>query len=125
MSFADTALIVDALNDTRAGQGLFQLTTDVVFDLTEIGMQGTITVPAGYVTDFASVPFLFRWLFPTTGRVSRPALLHDQLSRMGDRRATKAFYRAMKLCGVPLWQRAPMAAFVAVFTFPELYLLKG
>ncbi len=39
--------------------------------------QGKITVPCGYVTDFASVPMLLWGIFPPIGKANRACLLHD------------------------------------------------
>jgi hypothetical protein len=38
-----------------------------------------ILVPAGYVTDFASVPMLLWSFFPPIGKYNRAALVHDYL----------------------------------------------
>jgi hypothetical protein len=35
-------------------------------------------IPAGYVSDFASVPRVASWLFPRTGRYLRPSIRHDR-----------------------------------------------
>ncbi|MEJ1390138.1 MAG: DUF1353 domain-containing protein [Candidatus Sedimenticola sp. (ex Thyasira tokunagai)] len=37
----------------------------------------TGTVPAGFPSDGASVPLLFRWLFKPTGQLFYPAFKHD------------------------------------------------
>lgn len=37
------------------------------------------TVPAGFTTDFASVPRVFVWLLPRYGRWTQAAILHDYL----------------------------------------------
>ena len=39
----------------------------------------TFVVPAGFTTDFASVPHLFTWLVPTSGDFAPAAVLHDAL----------------------------------------------
>lgn len=39
----------------------------------------TILIPAGYVTDFASVPMLLWSIFPPIGKYNRAALVHDYL----------------------------------------------
>jgi hypothetical protein len=45
-----------------------------------VGGQGdAFEVPAGYVTDFASVPRIAVWLIPVFGRYTLPAILHDRL----------------------------------------------
>lgn len=41
-----------------------------------------IVVPCGFVTDFASIPFGVRNLFPALGRWGRPAIIHDFLYRV-------------------------------------------
>ena len=38
-----------------------------------------ITVPAGFVTDFASIPFIFRAVLSPTGPPGRAAIVHDFL----------------------------------------------
>ena len=38
-----------------------------------------ITVPAGFITDFASVPAVVRWLIPKSGKHNQAAVLHDFL----------------------------------------------
>jgi len=41
-----------------------------------------ITIPAGFLTDFASIPRFFWRLLPPTGPYGEPAVLHDYLYRM-------------------------------------------
>jgi hypothetical protein len=43
------------------------------------GERDLFKVPAGFVTDFASVPGLFTWLVPRYGRFTKAAILHDFL----------------------------------------------
>lgn len=38
-----------------------------------------VTVPAGFVTDFASIPFIFRAVLSPTGQPGRAAIVHDFL----------------------------------------------
>jgi hypothetical protein len=38
-----------------------------------------ITVPAGFETDFASIPQALTWLIPARGVYNRPAMVHDFL----------------------------------------------
>lgn len=40
---------------------------------------GTIVVPIGFVTDFASIPRFLWSIYPPTGRYQRAAVLHDWL----------------------------------------------
>ena len=49
-----------------------------------------VTVPAGFKTDLASIPRLFRSLIPQVGRWNRPAVVHDWLYEDGVPRFTRA-----------------------------------
>lgn len=121
-SSLEQPLTVAVLPKCRAGLGTFRLLHDVRFDLGEFGETGIVVVPADYVTDLVSCPRVFRWYIPLGGPAALPALLHDQMCRENDRRATKIFNRALKAAGVGWWVRWPMVAFVAVFKFSDLYL---
>lgn len=64
-----------------------------------------ITVPCGFVTDFASTPRFMWRLIPPTGRYTRAAVIHDLLYRtkgLATRaQADAVLYEAMKFpCGV-------------------------
>lgn len=118
MTDISAPLIVEVLNSERGGQGLFRLHATYSATLSI----GTITVDAGYVTDFASIPFIARWLLPQAGHSARAALIHDWLMRSRDKRATRAFNEALKAGGTGPIRRWIMVAAVAVFTFPDLYL---
>ena len=78
-----------------------------------------IAVPAGYCTDFASVP---RWplAFMLTGdTVHAAAVVHDWIidSRCLDRTtADRIFLEAMKVEGAPEWRRQIMFAAVHGYT---------
>lgn len=43
------------------------------------GKRETFVVPAGFTTDFASVPQALTWLVPRYGRYTKAAILHDYL----------------------------------------------
>ncbi len=67
-----------------------------------------LIVPPGFETDFASVPFGFRWLVPIVGRHGKAAVLHDWLyaSKLMPRRmADDLFLEAMTVLGVRPWRR--------------------
>ncbi len=40
---------------------------------------GNVIVPTGFITDGASIPLIFRWLFSPTGRYFGAAIIHDYL----------------------------------------------
>ena len=48
-------------------------------DLVYEGRDQNIFVTAGYVTDFATVPWFVQWVLPRTGKWTRAAVLHDVL----------------------------------------------
>jgi hypothetical protein len=53
----------------------FVLTRALVYE----GATHTFLVPAGYRTDFATVPRIAVWLIPKFGKYTRAAILHDWL----------------------------------------------
>lgn len=77
-----------------------------------------IVVPAGFRTDFASIP---RLLWPLighpAGRYAQAASLHDWLYRnhlVSRAEADRIFREAMGTLGVPAWKRSLMWAAVRV-----------
>jgi hypothetical protein len=77
----------------------------------------TITVPAGYVTDFASVPRLPLAYLLAGNTAHKSAVLHDYLYARGRGRkfADKVFLGAMEAEGIPGWRRRLMYAAVRLF----------
>jgi hypothetical protein len=80
------------------------------------GARDTFEVPAGFRTDFASVPHALTWLVPRTGRHNRAAVLHDFLTRPGPDGvppvsrldADRIFLRVLRELGVPRTRRRLM-----------------
>lgn len=73
------------------------------------------TIPAGYKTDFASVPQFLWGIFPPHGLAAIPSLIHDYMydnrifaDELGDENARRLadvlFLNNMRDCGVPRWQ---------------------
>jgi hypothetical protein len=80
----------------------------------------TILVPAGFVTDFASIPRFFWRLLPPTGRYGKAAVIHDFLYRTPTAPFTRAeadqvFADAMADLGVRAATRRAMWAAVRTF----------
>jgi len=77
-----------------------------------------ITAPAGFVTDFASVPRL-PLAYLLFGNVAREAaVVHDFLYSTGTcsrKLADEVFAEASKACGVAAWRRGPMWLGVRLF----------
>ncbi len=72
-----------------------------------------IVIPAGFVTDLASVPWLFQWAIPVNGRHRNAAVLHDYLYRMcacwcSRKLADQIFREAMQVLGEQAWRREAM-----------------
>ncbi len=83
-----------------------------------------VTVPVGFVTDFASIPRPIRNLIDVNGKHRLPAVLHDRLYALGgklaDVRYTRQdaddeFLRAMKEAGVSWVTRTLMHRAVRMF----------
>jgi hypothetical protein len=103
MPFDDEGLVVRRRDDN---------TWTVVEELVYRGRRDVFVVPAGFPTDFASVPRVVVWLVPRFGRYTLAAILHDWLCRDGigaglvsPRDADGLFRRAMRELGVPVVRR--------------------
>lgn len=70
--FLDPA-VVRELEDFSGNDGPWELVTELRFE----GARDSFLVPAGFRTDFASVPRPLWGLFPPFGRHTRAAILHD------------------------------------------------
>jgi len=84
---------------------------------------GWIEVPAGFVTDLASVPPCFRGMISRDGDQTKPAVIHDflytrdSLGAFPDitrRDADRVFGEALAVRGVAAWKRLMMVAAVRV-----------
>ena len=78
-----------------------------------------VTVPEGFVTDFASIPKAFQWLIHPFGSHAPAAVLHDYLYAIGQKRARKyadlLFLYAMRESGVRRWRAWTMFLMVKLF----------
>jgi len=116
MSRFVTRLEVELVDDDENdGRGAWRVTLPLVY---ESDIAGTIAVPAGFVTDFASVPRIpvAYWLAGDTAHA--PAVIHDFLYSTGETsRATAdaVLCEAMAVSGVPAWRRWPMYLAVRLF----------
>lgn len=63
----------------QGGAFCWRLEQDLVYESLEEDMGIPIIVPAGYVTDGASIPRIFWAVLPSWGRYSRAAVVHDLL----------------------------------------------
>jgi len=84
----------------------------LVDDLVYQGRWERFVVPAGFRTDFATVPRVVTWLIPRFGVYTLAAILHDWLCTQGirsgavtSRQADGIFRRVMRESGVPVLRR--------------------
>ena len=89
----------------------------LVDDLVYQGRWERFVVPAGFRTDFATVPRVVTWLIPRFGAYTLAAILHDWLCGQGirtgvvsAREADGIFRRVMRESGVPVLRRWMMWA---------------
>jgi len=81
------------------------LRKDFSYDVGEEGSGETIKVPAGFITDFASVPRLFWIFFPKWGKYGNAAVIHDYLywvqeSKYPKKKADEIFLEGMFVLNV-------------------------
>lgn len=106
VGFVRGSLVVEQLDAT-----FWRLREPVVYQ----GARETFEVPAGFRTDFASVPRLVVWLLPRYGVYTRAAILHDYLvenAAVSRADADGLFRRSMRELGVSAPRRWMMWAAV-------------
>ena len=86
-----------------------------------------IDIPAGFVTDGASVPQPFWSIIPPWGQYGQAAVVHDFLcehlftkvsgvpTKITRKRADQIFLEAMEVLQVPAWKRLSMYAAVRAY----------
>lgn len=98
------------------GRGKWRLDNPLVY-YSKI-LSDVVTVPEGFITDYASVPTLPFVYWLTGGTATTASVVHDYLYSTGicDRAtADKVFLEAMEVTGVPAWRRYAMFAAVRSF----------
>lgn len=95
----------------RATDTTFEVTRDIVYK----GKNEIFVVPAGFCTDFASVPRIAVWLIPKFGKWTLAAILHDWFCAVAiaagiisPRDADAIFRRVSREYGVPPLLRSLM-----------------
>lgn len=88
------------------------------FDFASEQAERIIRVPAGFVTDFASIPRFFWRVLPPTGQYGKAAVVHDYLYGVGlvaRPVADRVLLEGMLVLGVPHWKARIIYAAVRVF----------
>jgi hypothetical protein len=101
-----------------AGRYSFELLAPFEFHVGDYPSDEVIRVPAGFVTDLASVPRVLWSILPPHGRYAKAAIVHDYLyaQAIGTKaEADSIFNEAMAVLGVPKWRRRAMYAAVRLF----------
>ncbi len=134
MSQFTTRLEVTPLSDGRK----WKVIRTFRYDVGHLGSGTTITIPAGFVTDFASSPRLFWPVVSPWGKWGEAAIVHDWLYRekkvtrhspygtalgavsvssrsVTRKRADDIFLEAMTVLGVAPWRRKLMYFGVRAF----------
>lgn len=75
----------------------------------ESGEVGLVVVPAGFDTDYASVPRVFWSIYPPDGSYTEAAIIHDWLyweqpPQLSRKQCDQVFLEGMAALGVP-WHR--------------------
>jgi len=72
-----------------------------------ISADGEFTVPVGFITDGASIPYFARKVFPPTGKYFGAAILHDWLLQEYKDWdiANAAFKKELIASDIPKWRR--------------------
>ncbi len=122
MSSFTKPLRVEITQHKVEGRTLAVLLEDFDYHVGSEESNDVITVTAGFMTDFASVPRLFWRLFPPLGRYAKASVVHDWGYVVQDRTRAEydwIFFEAMGVLGVALWQR--LILYVAVRLFAGSY----
>ena len=99
------------------GGKYWQLLEGFCYYTDEIPVEHLITVPEGFITDFASVPRVVWWLLPPWGQYGKAAVVHDFLYRAKPwprKRCDQIFLEGMQTLGVGWATRTTMYSAVRV-----------
>jgi hypothetical protein len=117
----------DAAASKTLGYDVWRVTKAFKYYVGDIADDCWVYVPAGYLTDGASVPQLLWNLLPPWGAYGQAAVVHDilcetlivhkggQAQQITRAKADSIFKEAMTVLGVPAWKRNVM--YIAVRTF--------
>lgn len=100
------------------GSNEWRLVSSFTYYVRDKNSNEKITVPAGFVTDFASVPRIFWNILPPWGQYGKAAIIHDYLyytKEYPKKKADRIFLEAMKVLNVPLATRTIMYSAVVLF----------
>ena len=108
----------DPLTVTKIEKRLWRVERGFTYYIGEEGSGEFVTVPEGFVTDFASVPRLFWIILPPDGQYSQAAVLHDYLYSeqiFTRKKSDDIFLEAMTVLKVSWLKRRTMWLSVRMF----------
>ena len=117
MSYFVSTLKVEWMNEDDDELPVWKLLEPLVYRSDLLGR--TVSVPAGFITDFASVPRAPVVYFLAGGKGNRAAVVHDYLiqSKEVDRRtADEVFFEALVATNVDTWRARVMFLGVQSYT---------
>lgn len=109
-SFTDPLMVLVEQGE-RDGRGLARVIGPFRYHVGAEGSDDIVSIPFGYLTDFASIPWFARAFIPVMGRHAKAAVVHDYLIDQGfrpRREVDKIFLEAMKVLGVGRVRRTIM-----------------
>lgn len=121
MSSFTAELDVRISQKQREFRVLAELLTPFTFEVGALGSGDVVAVPAGFVTDFASVPWPLWIIEPPLGDAGKAAVLHDWLYETGERSRREAdaiLLEAMTVLEVAPWKRRLIYLAVRLFGRP-------
>lgn len=92
-------------------ENIWRTTREFTYFIGEEGSDNFITVPEGFRTDLASVPWPAVMFIPVNGKYNQAAVLHDYgyYSQTRSRKEVDdIFLESMAILGVPFWKRQIM-----------------
>ena len=97
----------DVLKEVRRGRRLVQLCKPFVYSLEDDGFILNVVVPAGFISDLASIPRILWPLLPADGVYQEAAIVHDWMySKCFSRWLSDGVFRyVMEATKVPYWKR--------------------
>ncbi len=111
-----TRALLEPTGATRGGRAVFRVAAPFTFEIGQVGSGFGITVPTGFESDLASVPWWALHLV-NVGALARSAVLHDFLRErlaFSKIEGDAIFLTAMAAEGVTAWQRELVFAAVRV-----------
>jgi len=124
MSDFTSPLIVRVEQRERSGRGVYTVMQPFTYHVGKKNSGLEIEVPAGFETDFASIPWFASWLISPGGLHAKAAVLHDALYRNAPRGISlfisrkgvdDIFLEAMQVLKVPIVRRTTLYIFVRLF----------